>query len=75
MEQRSNQPVGRGVGRDISLRNSVSCIGAVAGLRIEAPAGGKRPIIFVDNVCLGIGQELAGLQKFVEIGDQPDFVA
>jgi hypothetical protein len=31
-----------------------------AGLRIETLAGGERPIIFVDNVRLGIGQEFAG---------------
>jgi hypothetical protein len=33
----------------------------VAGMRIETLTGSERPIVFVDNVRLGIGQELAGL--------------
>jgi hypothetical protein len=32
----------------------------VAVLRIETLTGGERPIIFVDHVRLGIGQEFAG---------------
>lgn len=36
-------------------------VGVVAGMRIETLTGSERPIVFVDNVRLGIGQELAGL--------------
>jgi hypothetical protein len=47
----------------------------IARLWIKTPAGSERPIIFVDDVRLGIGQEFAGLEKFVEIGDQADLIA
>jgi hypothetical protein len=50
-------------------------VSVVTGLWIETLTAGKRPIIFVHDVRLGVGQELAGLQKFVEIGNQPDFIA
>src|SRR5215472_16333819 len=43
--------------------------------RIEALGGRERPVIFVDRVRLGVGQQLAGFQKLVKIGDEPDLVA
>src|SRR5437867_224532 len=46
-----------------------------ARMRVEALAGGERPVIFVDHVRLGVGQQLAGFQELVEVGDETNLVA
>src|SRR5262249_53793248 len=50
-------------------------VAVVARLRIEASPGANRPLLFVDNVRLGVSQKLARFKKLVEVGDQPNFVA